>query len=293
MPQKKSVILPIILGILSSYWLIAQDVAHRFQVGFGAGLSTYEGDLAPVSFRGSLGKGHPSIALGIKYAFSESLAVRLMYAKGEISASDANAISNDLRMARNLSFRSPIDDLSLGAEIRLTNLFHIRYDFISPYMYAGVSVFHFDPMAIYQDKWVRLQPLSTEGQGIPELSNRSVYKLTQVSIPLEAGIQIRLNWLFSVEFGVTYHKTFTDYIDDVSTVFVNNNRLRAIKGDLSANLSDRSGELSGGSSVFTTDLRRGDPKDLDAFIFYQAKLYYTLATKQERQFYKKVRCPQS
>ena len=279
------------LLILSSHLLAAQDITRRFQVGIGAGLSTYEGDLAPVSLRGSLGKGHPSITLGAKYAFSESLSIRLMYSKGKISASDANAISNDLRRARNLSFRSHINDLSLGAEIRLTNLFHIRYDFISPYMYAGVSVFHFDPKAFYQNEWIRLQPLSTEGQGIPELSDRQVYALNQFSIPLEGGIQVRLNWLFSIEFGITYHKTFTDYIDDVSTVFVDNDRLRAIKGDLSANLSDRSGELSGGSSIFTPDLRRGDPKDLDAFIFYQAKLYYTLATREENKFYKKVRCP--
>ena len=34
------------------------------------------------------------------------------------------------------------------------------------YLFAGVGGFYFDPKAQFQNTWVRLKPLGTEGQGL-------------------------------------------------------------------------------------------------------------------------------
>jgi hypothetical protein len=80
-------------------------------------------------------------------------------------------------------------------------------------------------------KWVALQPLVLEGKR---------YSLHQISVPAGFGFRYRLDqhWDFSFEMGWRF--TFTDYLDDVSSVYLD----RSYFGDdpVAVALYDRSME---------------------------------------------------
>ena len=148
---------------------------------------------------------------------------------------------SDPPRGRNLSFRSRIIEGSLVGEFNI--LGYEPYNLArpwSPYIFGGVAFFNFSPKTKYNDEWVALQPLGTEGQGLSAYPERKKYKLTQFSIPIGAGIKYALSdtWNIGIEGGV--RKTFTDYLDDVSTTYVNEAFLIE-NNPLAATLANRSG----------------------------------------------------
>jgi hypothetical protein len=126
------------------------------------------------------------------------------------------------RRLRNLSFKSGIMEVSGNVELYPFQLIE-RFSAanLRPYVGAGVGLFRFNPKAKVNGEWVELNPLSLEGQGFSEYPDRKEYKLTQFYIPLTAGIRYRLNDFFLVSLSAIFRKTFTDYIDDVSTTYIN------------------------------------------------------------------------
>ncbi|HTC00230.1 MAG TPA: hypothetical protein VK705_06065 [Ferruginibacter sp.] len=160
-----------------------------------------------------------------KYAYG----LRLEATYGTVSASDADlksvASSTDGRYQRNLSFRSRIEELALVAEFYPLYIFvdwaNTKYDppKLSPYILAGVGVFHFNPQA--QDSlgnWVDLQPLHTEGEGI--VPGRPNYKLTQINFPVGFGLKYELTPKINIRAELMWRILQTDYLDDVSTTYV-------------------------------------------------------------------------
>ena len=94
---------------------------------------------------------------------------------GSIEAADR--YNRDYLKPRNLSFNTSIKEASLGLETSLLDLSTTRF---TPYVYGSISLYHFNPWAYDNSgKKVFLQPLSTEGQGLPQYSKQKPYKLTQ------------------------------------------------------------------------------------------------------------------
>ena len=90
----------------------------------------------------------------------------------------------------------------------------------SPFIFTGVSLFNFNPKAEASDgQWYTLQELGTEGQGTTSFQNRKPYSLTQLSIPFGGGVKIGVSDDFNIIIEYGLRKTFTDYIDDVSTTY--------------------------------------------------------------------------
>jgi hypothetical protein len=126
------------------------------------------------------------------------------------------------RFQRNLSFKSFIYELQATAEFYPLQLINeqgtTRW---MPYIGTGLGVFHFNPKTKLNGEWYYLQPLRLEGQGFPEYPERKEYKLTQMYIPFAAGVKYRINESYIVSLNALFRKTFTDYIDDVSTTYIN------------------------------------------------------------------------
>jgi len=166
------------------------------------------------------------LAANFKYAF----ALRAEVTIGKIQADDkvleSVKASTYGRYERNLSFRSNINEIMLAAEFHPMFIFAPKDDddwtppLLSPYLLAGVSLFHFNPQANLNGKWIDLQPLATEGQGFAEYPNRQPYKLNQISIPLGVGVRYELGSQFFAKAEFVYRITNTDYLDDVSTEYV-------------------------------------------------------------------------
>lgn len=228
------------------------------------GTSRYQGELNP---RPTSTKGFGR-AFGIQYRHaigqSEKIYVKAALSNGLVFGNDSFPGGN---VRRNLSFTSYVTDGFAALEYRL-----IRPDAfpVTPYVFAGVGFFNFNPFvtAIIDDNRQRifLQPLGTEGQGLPEYPDRKPYNLTQINIPFGGGLlwTIQDKWLIGAE--VRLHKTFTDYIDDVSTNYALPAPLLRDRGPLALALAWRGDEFNG-RPYPTNEPRRGNPENMD-WLYY-------------------------
>jgi hypothetical protein len=193
------------------------------------------------------------------------------------------------RRNRNLSFRSPIFETSLQAEISVLQLKSTKSRYVlrgvrgksgidlNIYVFGGIGGFYFNPKAKLGGKWWALQPLGTEGQGIA--ASREPYKRIQACFPVGLGFRLPLsdkNWTIGFEYGVRL--TTTDYIDDVSTTYFSPTLISQKYGPVAAQLSNRSNPSSPDYIPLSaaTGQQRGDPTDKDSYMIGTITLTYRL-----------------
>jgi opacity protein-like surface antigen len=265
----------------------------QLEAGISVGLSTYQGDLAPNSISGSFSQLHFSGGVFGRYNVNNYIAAKLAVNYAKLSASDANA-ATESQQRRNLSFRSNVFEGALTAEFNI--LGYQPYNFertFSPYIFAGVAFFHYDPQAFIDNEWVNLQPLGTEGQGIDGFEEE--YNLYQFAIPFGIGVKYALNDQWNIGLEVGLRKTFTDYIDDVSGVYGDNSVIAAGNGELAAALNDRSGEITNEPVVRTPDSQRGNADKDDSYIITGIFISYNFADNGlvggRRKSKRKTGCP--
>lgn len=184
------------------------------EIGLFGGGSYYLGDLNPGS-QFLLTK--PAAGAFIRHNFNERTAIRGSFTYGTLHGDDAISKVNT---TRNLNFTSSISDISATFEFNFFDYFigSLRH-FVTPYMYGGASVYFFNPKATYNGVTYELHGLSTEGQGNAAFPERKAYKRTGFSIPFGIGVKYSINSFIGMSLDWRMHKTFTDYIDDVSTTY--------------------------------------------------------------------------
>jgi opacity protein-like surface antigen len=256
--------------------------AQYWEIGGMLGASNYSGDLSPSLV--VIGETHPAVGGIVRYNLTPNWTLKGNAYYGRISGSDANA-TNEVSKARNLNFRSDVLEIGGNLEWNLKGYkVGSRNNRFSPYLFAGLSIFKFDPEGLDNTgdsatmEWVRLQPLGTEGQGTTKYNDRKKYSLTQVSIPLGAGIKYNFsgNWTFGVEAGM--RKTFTDYLDDVSTTYVEPNILAEAYGDLSVRMSNKT------DIAYGPNKERGNATNKDWYMFAGLTLTYTIMPRKCYEF---------
>lgn len=231
-------IFSLVVILLTSALSIAQfdNFLSQSSLSFNLGCSYYIGDLNKF---GHFKNTNLSGALIFKHNFNSRVALRTSLAYGKVEAYDSEA-NNDFQINRNLSFESPIWEISSGIEFNYLNykIGNEQY-FATPYMFVQLGLARINPQTEYNGELIELQPLGTEGQGTI-LGPRKLYNLTQIVLPFGAGFKVNLRnrVAFNIEYG--FRKTFTDYLDDVSRSYVNPNQLLIENGNLASELSDRS-----------------------------------------------------
>ena len=220
----------------------------------------------------------------IRYKFHPRISGKLNLMYGRISGADSLTTYRP-RTGRNLSFRSDVFEMSAQAEYMLfgirdiTGRGRVRVDFTS-YVHAGLGIFHHNPKAFYQGKWYPLQPLGTEGQG--RLAGVERYGLIQATIPYGVGFYYTIKRKFRI--GVEYESriTFTDYLDDISTTYVD----PAVFSEdpVATSLANRSYELQNnpeflGVEWYQEGSVRGDDKFNDKYMFLVVSLGYVIRGK--------------
>lgn len=259
-------------------FLTAKPTQAQFlDFGVMLGGSLYNGDLSANSFGLDFNEIHPGGGLYVRYHPNRFLGIKGHIYHGKISGRDSNS-SNSGRQERNLDFFSPITELGVQAEINIPGFFPLNLDqYISSYLFVGLGAFAFNPQTVYQGETYRLQPLGTEGQGINGYDDK--YSLTGVSIPFGAGVKFAPIERLTLGFEIGVRKTFTDYLDDVSTVYVPRDILvnSSSKGDLVYALSNRTGEFYDGEPVpFEAFEKRGDETGDDWYLFTGITIGYTI-----------------
>lgn len=245
--------------------------AHaQWNVNLFGGFSNYIGDLQSSRYTTSQSNG--SFGAGLQYDLSGHFSLLSNLTYGRISAADGYSNQADLR-ARNLNFESVIGEWNLLLEYNLLDLREHRW---TPYVFGGVALFHFNPYAYdTTGKKVYLRPLSTEGEGLPEYPNRKEYALTQLSIPFGGGIKLRVSDRVVIAYEIGMRKTFTDYLDDVSTTYVAENVLLAERGPEAVEMAYRGNELKEGAPYPPAGTIRGGSKNKDWY--YMSGLRVTIA----------------
>ena len=244
----------------------AQQFNPNTEVGVLLGVSYYLGDLNTTHFKNSLASGGLVIRKNIDRRFSYK--AELLYLS--LAADDKNNSTDTIAKDRGLHFKSSVYELSGQIEFNF-----LPYDpgnplyTWTPFVYTGVSLFHFNPQAENKNgEWVDLQPLGTEGQETS--SSDKKYTLTQFAIPIGGGIKIAVNPSFNIilEYGV--RKTFTDYVDDVSTTFVGG------AGEYPVEMSNEAIYFSDPRGTHTAADQRGDPNKKDWYSFGGITLSFKL-----------------
>jgi hypothetical protein len=231
-------------------------------IGFFVGKMNYQGDLNPNSFKFSHSKA--TGAFTIRQSLNRWLSLKGDLAFGSIEAADK--YNRDYLKPRNLSFYTSIKEASLGLETYLLDLSTTHF---SPYVYGSVSLYHFNPWAYDQNgKKTFLQPLSTEGQGLSQFPKQKPYKLTQIAVGFGVGARYAINDNMNIGAEFSQRKTFTDYLDDVSSMYVDRNVLLQAKGGKAVEMAYRGDELPGGQAYPNHGEQRGTPSEMDWYYFF-------------------------
>jgi hypothetical protein len=243
---------------------------------------------------------HPNEWLGFR------VAAQYTYIEGRDNIIDTKGVDELWRKQRNLDFRSNMWEVYGAIEIYPTMLFNKYEDydpFVKPYVFVGAGIFHFDPEGSYTDvngntTWYKLHPLHTEGEGFPQYPDKKPYALTQLNIPLGGGLKFKLSERVNTCVELLYRKTFTDYIDDVSTTYIDPNdfylNLSPTNAAIAAKVSDKTkGIVTPGVNRYPPGTQRGNSHNMDAYFSFVAKIGIRLgyASSSDRRTAMQSKCP--
>lgn len=231
----------------------------------------------------------PSYGAYLMATYNNAIALRLEGTVGTVVGYDSilkNVASTTAdRYYRNLSFKSRVSEVQLGIELHPLfwgNMEDRDPPRLSPYAVLGAGYFSFDPQAELNGQWYSLRPLRTEGQGMAEYPDRKSYQFNQFNVLGGLGLRFELTPMFNTRLELVHRKLFTDYLDDVSTNYIDPNvfynYLPPNMAAIAQQLANRKGELNP-SDVTPVGEQRGDPKDKDAYFTIQLKIGMTLGRR--------------
>ena len=294
-----------LLSILLLLFILGNGIAFsqnwrfiRHEVMFGVGASNFLGELGGNDGIGLNGfqsvrdlefsLTRPVFTIGYRYKLTQSIGLRSSIFLGRVDGDDTKTL-DPWRRNRNLHFKSVIAELSgviewypfsenFGHVYRLTGAKGKKVRYFSPYFFGGGGAFLFNPKAKYQRSgaWESLYKYKTE---------QTDYKRYSAAIIYGMGFKYALDkqWSIGLEFGM--RKTFTDYIDDVSTVYIdqtqiasyaNSNGLDAIKALWFADPNLSLPEATVNPGPISAGEQRGDNSDLDSYMFAIFSIHYRL-----------------
>ena len=241
--------------------------AQGFNLDLFLGTSNYQGDLQDKRF--TFNQSHLAGGIGLSYDLTEKFSLRGGIMFGKVSGDDKQGRNK----ARNLNFSSGLTEGHLGVQYYITPLGQRS---LTPYVFAGLALYHFNPYT-HDTSGTKyyLKPLSTEGQGF--IDGKDYYSLTKIAIPFGAGVKLSLSDKINVGLELGFRKLFTDYLDDVSDVYVDRNLLLTNRGAKAVELAYRGDEIKEGTFNYPDGgSQRGSPKVKDWYYFTGLTLSYKL-----------------
>jgi Domain of unknown function (DUF6089) len=258
--------------------LNAQDaIVQEGEFGIGVGAGHYFGDL---NTRARLNVPKVAATAFFRKNFGNYIALRLGVSFAQLGYTDQYNTHNKYMNQRNLSFNSKVWELSLQGDF---NFFRFmpgepQYSF-TPYVTFGAGIFNYDPYAYLRGQKVLLRPLGTEGQGSSLYPDRKQYSSMAISIPFGGGIKYSINERVNIAFEVLHRFTNTDYLDDVSTTYVDPSIFTPNVDGSPSNamlLYDRSFELGVTPLGSVIGRERGSSKQKDQFVTAMFHLTFNL-----------------
>ena len=206
----KSVFFLVMAGIILPSALHAQNT---LEAGLSGGYSYYNGDIVPAT---PFVMPKPAFGAVVRYNFGDRWTAKITYTHAKVAGDDAKteAVKN-----RNLNFTTTIDDISVTGEFNFMKYStgSMKHKF-TPYITAGAGFFFFKPTGNQNGQIADLRSLGTEGQNIDSVG-RKPYKKYNFAAIFGIGFKYSLSKRFGLSAEWNMHRTFTDYLDDVSKTY--------------------------------------------------------------------------
>ncbi len=248
------------------------------------GASGYRGDLQETPF--SFLQARIVYGVGIKYELTSRIFINLLYHQAKVSGNDKY---NPFNRKRNLQFQSEISEVALYGEYNLFDLYEYN---ATPFLFGGFGYFKYNPYYdLSNGGRIYLSEFDTEGQGFYD--KRKKYELTEYTIPFGVGMNyaISKNIRFSASIGL--HLTNTDYLDDVSTTYIDKALLIAKKGENAPKIAYKGDQLPNGPDYPVAGTPRGNPNNKDSYYFATIAIVKRLQAKGKRKEFVPGRKPAS
>ena len=194
------------------------DDPKTLEIGPHVGLSYYMGDLNP-----TLPFAQAQLQYGgvVRFNYNNRWTFRFDYSRALVTADDEVI---KWRPERGLNFTSRINDFSMVAEFNFLEYYTGNpKKNMSPYIFGGISVFQYTAFANVNGTLVDLSDHATEGPVDPNAKwyDKMFGKTSPigVSIPFGMGVKLALSRHVAATVEWRMQKTFTDYLDDVATVY--------------------------------------------------------------------------
>jgi hypothetical protein len=262
----KSYIIICILGLS-----LSGSAQKGWELGPWIGVSNYFGDLNTSFDFTEVG---PATGMIARYNWNNRINTKLGLNYTYLYGDDENS-PNSFEKRRNLSFRTDVADLTAQMEFNFLPYIHGSQDYyFTPYLLGGFNVLYYRPRAELDGEWHALRSLGTEGQ-----ADGDEYSVINGGRVLGGGFKWDLNrdWSFNVE--IALKRLFTDYLDDVSGTYPNATSLRSRRGEIAAELSDR----SIGEKIGELGRQRGNSRDNDTYTMLGIGLVY---------YFGNIECPE-
>ncbi|MBN8702161.1 MAG: hypothetical protein J0M08_03795 [Bacteroidetes bacterium] len=293
--MRKLILFTLLSLIMLDVYSQRRRVRYKYEIIYSLGMTNFLGEVGGANRVGTNFARdlewraiRPVAGIGLRYKTSPYYGFKVTLNVAQVTGRDSWT-EEMFRNNRNITFRSSI--IELGGHIegyftkentasiyRIRNVKGRKKKNIQAYGFTGIHGFYFNPKGKYQNSWVALQPLGTEGQG---LNGTKKYSRFALAIPVGLGMKYKIDrrWSWGVEFGL--RKTFTDYIDDVSTVYYDNAAILAAKGAPAAYLADPNKGVPELWSSTLAGEQRGDPKNKDSYMFLTFNVNYKFMYKRK------------
>ena len=224
---RKIRLLLIISGLVVALNANAQfDDPKTLEVGPHVGLSYYMGDLNP-----TLPFAMADLQYGglVRFNYNNRWTFRCDYAYATVKADDEKI---NWRPERCLNFTSKIHDLSFVAEFNFWEYYtgNPKRN-VSPYIFGGISVFYYTVFTEVGGTLVDLSDHLTEAAPNDTWYDKAFGKRSPIgiSIPFGMGVKFALSRHMAGTVEWRMQKTFTDYLDDVATVYPTDDKHAFVK----------------------------------------------------------------
>lgn len=270
--------------------IYAQSVnaQYAWDVGVNAGFANYLGEIGGgpglardwiLDMKLDQTRWNPGVFA--RYRLDYNFALNFSFEYARLQGADS-LTENPNRFTRNLHFRNDVFEFAVTGEYYFYNQPDVgrtgRYllDF-KAYFWGGVGVFYNNPKARLGSTWYELQPLNTEGLDTP-------YSKWQPVIPVGFGMFYTFSRIHRFGMKVGWRYTFTDYIDDVSTVYPDPSELGSPEAIA---LSNRTSEVANNplardlADVYVPGQIRGNPEANDSYLMLSFNYSYVIRGKSK------------
>lgn len=224
----------------------------------------------------------PALGVFLRYAANDKIRVSGEVNFVHIRQEDSYA-EDPARRARNLNFRNRMFEFGFRTDFSVLHVADRRgnRDFTRPgrlsfdvFVFTGVyGVIHnpqaqvtYDPNNEWEDRFYDLRPLRTEGQ-VEE------YASLIAAIPLGFGIEFGMGDGWTFGFEASWRSTFTDYLDDLSSMYADPSMLTPLAEAISSQTSeevisainDSSSGTVGNHQYSEGGTYRGNPETNDSY----------------------------